>query len=471
MAAVCPRQWEKYLDYPFHIGGRPGVIGAEIGFWGYLVAEGEAVAEGLANYAVDSFRGDAAQSLSRLIRSGYATEVGEVIGHADSVRRVLGDYDEALSELRELMELNKDQARLHRDGWEDKGREFDALENALMAAAAAGDRTRYHRVEGEMLVVQEEYLRHIREFSIRFDNAVGLHDSVVELDAATTAALGELAELIESATAPALPEEHYSGAELAVEEERLIEAGRRLIDEGLYLEWLPAAVLPLPAEGVDDIAGHRVAAASKSVVDALDAAVGQLSERIQVTGSAMVGAAVRFASADEDSAAALLEVIRQRDTSEAVAGSRRVAGESQAMVAELAAALGGRRPFDSRVLDGVDRGASGVTDAATVVTTAAAIAEAVDAGVPVGEAVRSQAAEPMAREATRELAFAKVNHQLGKRVAGTVATSLVKPRLVGRMGRIGVAANVVIAGYDGLRAAREVRETKRRMEIRARQVD
>ena len=44
MAAVCPRQWEKYLDYPFHIGGRPGVIGAEIGFWGYLVAEGEAVA-------------------------------------------------------------------------------------------------------------------------------------------------------------------------------------------------------------------------------------------------------------------------------------------------------------------------------------------------------------------------------------------------------------------------------------------
>ena len=465
---VFPDRWERYLAYPFHIGGRPGVISSEIAFWDFLVEEGTAVAAGLSGTAVDSFQGDAADALNRLITRGHAPAATGLMAYAGRMRELVGDYDGALADLREVMEVNKEQAKLHRDGWESRGREFHALAGQLRSAAGTGDMELYYRIAGEMLVAQEEYLHHIREFSTRFDNAVDLRSATVDLDGLTASRMRQLTDLIE-AWSPPTAQAEWSAATLEVVAERLMEAGRRLIDEGLYLQWLPAAVLPVPAAGVDVIAGDQVVAASATAVDALSTAVSTLSEGIQVTGSAMVGAAVRYVTADAEAAAELLALVMNPTTPDHGLDARTAAGYSQGMIEELGKAVDGSTPAGTRIVEMTDRASSKAMSTADLVTTSAAIADAVDAGVPVGEAVRRHAVEPMVRDGARDLVFTQMNRRLSKRVAGSVAMSLLKPRLVGRLGPAGVAANGALVAYDGATSVREVREARRRMEIRGRQ--
>ncbi|MDR7329800.1 hypothetical protein [Corynebacterium guangdongense] len=465
---VFPDRWERYLEYPFHIGGRPGVISSEIAFWDFLVEEGTAVAEAVAGAAVDSFRGDAADALNRLITRGHAPAVTGLMASAGRMRELIGDYDGALAELREVMELNKEQAKLHRDGWEGRGREFHALAGRLRSAAGAGDPELYYRIAGQMLVVQEEYLHHMREFSTCFDNAVDLRSATVDLDGLTASRMRQLTDGLGTWSPPTAQEEWNDGA-LEVVAERLMEAGRRLIDDGLYLQWLPAAVLPVPVAGVDAIAGDQVVVASAAAVAALSAAVAALAEGIQVTGSAMVGAAVRYVTSDAEAAGELLALVINPTTPDSGLDPRTAAGYSQELIEELGKAVDQSTPAGTRIVEMTDRASSKAMSTADLVTTSAAIAEAVDAGVPVGEAVRQHAMEPMLREGARDLAFTQVNRRLSKRVAGSVAMSLLKPRLVGRLGPTGVAANAALVVHDGVTSVREAREAKRRMEIRGRQ--
>ncbi len=469
LEAPLPQPWETYADYPFHIGGRPGVIRSELAFWDLLADEARTVAGDLAGHSVKSFLGDAAEALHARITQDYAHGSTLMVWHVESMRDMLGDYDATLADRRERMGVMREQAQLHRDGWETRGREYEALGFRLLQAVGTGDMTLYYRIAGELLVVQEEYLHHIREFSALYDDAVDLRLKLVAHDGATAAKMRELGATIDGYTLPGHDAER-TGAALEVVERDLIEAGRELIDTGLYLQRLPGAVLPVPAEGVDPVAGHEVVSSSAEVVEALHRAVGLLGEGVQVTGSAMIWAAVQYATTDRDTAAGLLDIVTDATAPGPGEHSRTAFGYSQEMIEELGTALDGGTPAGGRVLDAADRVSSKAMSAADIVTTSAAIADAVDAGVPVGEAVRQQAGT-IAREGLKDLAFTTVNRQLSKRVAGTAMMSVLKPRLVGRLGPVGVAANVALAGYDGVTAVREVRETKRRMRLRDRSPD